>query len=111
MGSPLRTHSTILPLTVAERLDAVCDPVQQRRARGNRQAAPFAGESLAGGSDGFIYLFASGFGNLGDYGTIGGVHIGELARAAHKMSVDIVLQELHGVVCSSERFGRDVMRG
>jgi hypothetical protein len=44
---------------------------------------------------------------LGDYGTIGGIHVGELARATHKMTVDVVLQEFHGAICSSDRFSRD----
>jgi hypothetical protein len=65
---------------------------------------------MARGGYGFIYVAAAGFGYLRDYGTIGGVHVGELARATHKMTVDVILQEFHETICSSERFSRDVWR-
>ena len=67
-------------------------------------------QRLARRGDGFIHLSATSFGNLRDYGTIGGIHVGELARATHNTAVDIVLQEFHGAICTSERFSRDVLR-
>src|SRR5580658_6237311 len=64
--------------------DAIGDFVQQRGACGNRQAAPVSMQSFTCRGDGFVYLAATSFGNLGDYGGIGGIHVGELARATHK---------------------------
>jgi len=84
--------------------------VQERGACGNRQASPVSTQSFACRGDGFVYLAATSFGNLGDYGAIGGIHVGELARATHKTTVDVILQEFHGAICSSERFSRDVSR-
>jgi len=65
---------------------------------------------LACSGDRFIYLAATSFRNLGDYGAIGGIQVGELARATHKTAVNVVLQEFHGAICSSEHFSRDVSR-
>jgi len=65
---------------------------------------------LAGRGYGFVHLFATRFRYLRDYGTVGGIHVGELARAAHKMAVDVILQEFHGAVRSSERISRDTAR-
>jgi hypothetical protein len=56
---------------------------------------------MPGGGYGFVDLFATGLGYLRDHGTIGGIHVGELARAAHKMAVDVILQEFHGAVCAA----------
>jgi hypothetical protein len=66
-------------------------------------------QSFACSGDSFVHLVAASFGNLGDYGIIGGIRVGELARATHKMTVDVILQEFHGVICSSERFSRDIL--
>jgi len=55
-------------------------------------------------------LFAAGFGYSRDYGAVGGINVGEIARAAHKMAVDVILQEFHGAFCTSARFSRYVLR-
>jgi hypothetical protein len=65
---------------------------------------------LAGRGYGFVDLFAAGFGYLRDYGAVGGINVGEIARAAHKMAVDVILQEFHGAFCTSARFSRYVLR-
>ena len=52
-------------------------------------------------------MFAVGFGNLRDYGTVGGIDVGELARATHKTAVNVILQEFHG---DHLRFSRDLLR-
>jgi hypothetical protein len=62
---------------------------------------------LAGRGDGFVHLPSTSFGYLGDYGTIGRIHVGEFARATHKTAVNVILQEFHGVIRTSERISRD----
>ena len=76
--------------------DSAGDLIQHSGARRNRQAAPFTFERPPPGGHGLIHHRSVSFCCLRDYGTVGRIDVGELTRAFHKATVDVVLKELHG---------------
>ena len=64
--------------------------MQARRALAYGEPAPLSAQCLAGGATAASTMSSFGFGDLGDDAAVGGIHVGELALAAHEFAIDVV---------------------